>query len=86
VPVDEEVKATAQVLIDAGKALSKPIVVVADAGQTPEAALLAFKAQELLAQAGLPVFPKIQAAVTAIGKFAKYQEFVRRGLWAPFSW
>lgn len=77
---DKEVLATVEALIGATKTLPKPLIVVADLGQTIESIKPVLKAQEMLSKSGIAVFSSMQSAVNAISKLIRYQEFVRQNL------
>ena len=74
---NEDIDAATGVLIETAKTLAKPLAVVVDVGLTLEAIAPALKAQEKLSTAGLAVFSTMQAAVSAISKVSRYQEFSR---------
>ena len=72
---DREVQQAAEVLINAAKTLSKPLIVVADLGQTIESIAPVLSAREMLSKAGIAVFSSMQDAINAISRLLTYQEF-----------
>ncbi len=69
-----------EVLIRFSKTLTKPLAVVFYAGGRLETVAAVMEAQQKCLEGGLAVYPTIEAAAKAIGRFFQYHEFMERGM------
>ena len=75
--LQNQVVKAAEVLASAAQTLTKPMVAVLYAGEHVETVAAAVEARLRLLEAGIPVYPTIEAAARAVSKIIEYHEFVR---------
>ncbi len=68
---------TVDILIETAKTLTKPMVVALYAGASLETIAAVAQAQQRCLEAGLAVYPTVEAAVKAVSKVIRYHQFIK---------
>ncbi|MFC1966495.1 hypothetical protein ACFLWI_06080, partial [Chloroflexota bacterium] len=76
--LQEQVVKAAEVLVSTAPTLAKPMAVVLYAGEHFETITAVFEARKRLLKAGIPVYPTIEAAASAVSKLIGYREFTEK--------